>query len=204
MGGVNSHDNDVQKRLIRKDGKGDEMKSPDFYVDFNVEVPHISQEFTVEAERELRALAAEHTDLIGSAVSLETIAGGETTWLYQVRIVVYKRPDDLAAVEKSAQPMDALRDALAAITEQVRSSRERLSQQSPHAVDEKYTIADELTPGEVYATYMNGKDPDEILDQGRTQIATRLMVEEGLNQKAAYFAADKIMQAAQQRLEDRK
>jgi len=46
------------------------MGSLDFYVDFNIEVPDMSDEFNNEAERELRKLTSDHSDLIGASVSL--------------------------------------------------------------------------------------------------------------------------------------
>jgi len=61
-----------------------------------------------------------------------------------------------------------------------------------------------LSADEVYATYVKDQDPAQIFEQGRMEIATRLMVEEGLSQKAAYFAADQILQAAQQRMTTKK
>lgn len=179
------------------------MGSLDFYVDFNIEVENINEAFTVEAERELRALADEHSDLVGAAVSLESIVEAETPYLYQVRIVVYKQPENMAVVEKDVEPMDALRDALTALEEQVRTSRERLVQIAPHREDEKHMVSDSLTADEVYATYMENQDAAGVFEQGRTKIATRLMVEEGLNQKAAYFAADQILRAAQQRMTEK-
>ncbi|MDX9865610.1 MAG: hypothetical protein RBT34_12470 [Anaerolineaceae bacterium] len=180
------------------------MKSLDFYVDFNIEVPNINEAFTVEAERELRALADEHSDLVGAAVSLETLVEAETSYLYQVRIVVYKRPENMAVVQKKAEPMDALRDALSALQEKVRTSREKLAQFDTHREDEKHMVTDDLSADEVYATYVKDQDPAQIFEQGRMEIATRLMVEEGLSQKAAYFAADQILQAAQQRMTTKK
>ena len=57
----------------------------------------------------------------------------------------------------------------------------------------------DLTPREVFATYI-GSDitGSELLEEGRTKIASRLMVEHGLSQEAAYFAADKILQFAKE------
>lgn len=178
------------------------MGRENFYIDFNIEVPNMDEDFTIEADRELRDLAAQHSDIVGAAVSLESIVEGERPYLYQVRIVVYKRPQYMAVVEKNAIPMDALRDALTAIQERVRTSREKLAEVDTFREDEKHTVAYELSDEEVYATYIENENPSEIFDQGRTEIATRLMVTEGLNQEAAYMAADKILQVALQRMNE--
>lgn len=50
-----------------------------------------------------------------------------------------------------------------------------------------------LTPGEIYDTYMENADPEEIIRAGRTEIASRLMAEHGLENDAAYYAADQIL-----------
>ena len=93
------------------------MANTDFYVDFNIEVPNIQDEFALVAERQLRSLASEHSDLVGAAVSLESIVKTETPYLYQVRIVVYKRPEDIAVIEKNVEAMIALKDALQSLEE---------------------------------------------------------------------------------------
>ncbi len=76
------------------------MGTLEFYVDLNIEVPNIKDEFALEAEQNLRELAAAHSDLIGASVSVESLVEAESPYLYQVRIVVYKRPENLAVVQK--------------------------------------------------------------------------------------------------------
>ncbi len=55
----------------------------------------------------------------------------------------------------------------------------------------------QLSAAELYEAYRNHRSPQELVGEGRTQIATRLMVDEQLDQEAAYFAADRIMEYAQ-------
>ncbi len=165
------------------------MEHSNFYVDFNIEVPNTDEAFALEAERELQALTAQHSDLIGAAVSLESIVEGETQYLYQVRIVVYIRPQNMAVVKKNASPMEALRDALNAIKEMVRSSRENMADLNPNRENEKHTVSYDLSAEEVYATYVKAGTPTEIFDQGRTKIATRLMVEESLKSGSSLYCS---------------
>ena len=173
------------------------MGSMDFYVDFNIEVPNVQNEFKIEAERELRSLTAEHSDLIGAAVSLESLVKTETPYLYQVRIVVYKRPEDIAVIEKNSEPMIALKNALDALEEKIRTSREKLKHIDSHRNEEIETVFYELTPDEVYATYAKNQKPTDVIQKNRDEIASKLMVEEGLAEEAAYFAADQILFVAQ-------
>lgn len=175
------------------------MGSLDFYVDFNIEMPNIGPEFTREAEQSLRKLASGHSDLVGASLSLEKIVATESSYLHQVRIVVYKRPEDIAVVEKDSDPMTALRNALNALEEKVRESREKLAQVDPHRMGDTQTVSNELSAEEVYATYAGDDKPEELIDKGRTKIASKLMVEDGLNQQAAYIAADQILRVAQEK-----
>ena len=55
----------------------------------------------------------------------------------------------------------------------------------------------QLTAREIYDTYASGITPDQVMAQGRTTLATRLMVEEGLTEADAYYAADQMMEHAQ-------
>jgi len=174
------------------------MGSLDFHVDFNIEATNISDEFNLEAEQALRDFAAHHSDLIGASVSLENIVKTESPYLYQVRIVLYKRPEDLAVVEKGVEPMVALKGALEALTGKVRASREKLAQRETRRTGANEAVFQELTAEEIYATYAKNQDPEEFLEKDRTEIASELMVEKGLEQEAAYFAADQIMRVAQE------
>jgi ribosome-associated translation inhibitor RaiA len=174
------------------------MSSLDFYVDFNIEVQNIRDEFNLEAEQALRELAAGHSDLIGASVALENIVKTESPYLYQVRITLYKRPEDIAVVEKGVEPMVALKGALDAIEKKVRASREKLDQMQERRAGMNDAVSQELTAEEVYATYVKDQEPEKFLRKDRTEIASKLMMEEGLKQEAAYFAADQILRVAQE------
>jgi hypothetical protein len=64
-----------------------------------------------------------------------------------------------------------------------------------HAREVIYLLT--LSADEIYATYAKGWQPEEILGMDHTEIATRLMVERGLTQDAADFAADQILLVAE-------
>lgn len=174
------------------------MGNLEFHVDFNIEVPNIRDGFDLEAEQALRDLAAHHSDLTGASVSLESIVKTESPYLYQVRIVLYKRPENIALVEKGVEPAVALKGALDVLEEKVRSSREKLAQREVRRAGANDAVSRELTAKEVFATYAGDQDPQEFLEKSRVQIASELMVEGDLEQEAAYFAADQILRFSQE------
>ena len=172
------------------------MGSSDFYIDYNIEVSSVGDEFKRETERRLEELALSHSDMVGAAVALEKTADTQTYDLYRVRIVVYKRPQDIVVTKQDAHPMIALRDALDTLEEQVRTSREKLAQKDTHRDTQIETVYYELSADEIYATYAKGWQPEDVLRMDHTEIASRLMVEQGLTQDAADFAADQILLVA--------
>ena len=173
------------------------MGSSDFYIDYNIEVPEAGDEFKRETEQRLRELAGSHTDMVGAAVALEKTV--DTQWydIYRVRIVVYMRPQDVAVSKEEADPMVALREALDTLDSQVRTAREKLAQKDTHRDTQIETVYYDLSADEIYATYARGWQPEEVLQMDHTQIASRLMLEHGLTQDAADFAADQILLVAE-------
>lgn len=178
------------------------MGSSDFYVDYNIEVAGVGDEFGRETEQRLRELASAHSDMVGAAVSLEKITDTETYDLHRVRIVVYKRPQDIVITKQDPDPLVALREALHIVEDQVRASREKLSQRDTHRDSQIESVYYALSADEIYATYAKGWQPEEVLRMDHTEIASRLMVEQGLTQDAADFAADQILLVAE-RIDDR-
>jgi hypothetical protein len=59
----------------------------------------------------------------------------------------------------------------------------------------------ELTPRELFDTYIGDKDPAQVVEESRTDLATRLRVDEGLTQEEAYHAADQILAYAMDLIE---
>ena len=173
------------------------MGSSDFYIDYNIEIPDVSDKFHRETEQRLRELTSSHSDLIGAAVALEKIADTETYDIYRVRIPLYKRPQDIVVTKQDSEPMVALRDALDTIEEEVRASREKLTQKDTHRDSQIESIYYDLSAEEIYSTYAKDWEPDEILEMDRTEIVRHLIVEEGLTQDAADFAADQILRVAE-------
>lgn len=172
------------------------MGSSDFYVDYNIEVSDVPDAFKRETEQSLRELAADHSDMIGAAVAVEKTVDTQSYDVYRVRIVVYKRPNNIAVAKENSDPMMALRDVLDTLEEQIRESREKLAQPDTHRDTQIESVYYDLSAEEIYATYAKGWQPDEILEMDHDEIARILMVEHGLTQDAADFAADQITLAA--------
>lgn len=103
------------------------METEDFTFEFNdKEVQNLDEGVIGEVEDRLRALAEGKDDMIGAAVAVKRIAHGETPHWFQARVVVYIRPEDIAAFEKAESPEQALKGAVDAAERQVRKRREKL------------------------------------------------------------------------------
>lgn len=173
------------------------MGSSDFYIDYNIEVPDVGDKFKRETEQLLRKLTDSHSDMIGAAVALEKVADTQTHDIYRVRILVYKRPQDIVITKQDADPMIALRNALDVLEEEVRASREKLAERNPHRDSQIETVYYDLSADEIYATYAKGLQPDEVLEMDRNELVQHLMLNHGLTQDAADFVTDQILLVAE-------
>jgi ribosome-associated translation inhibitor RaiA len=104
------------------------MNELDFTLELNSE--HLSKNseyelFTV-AETRLKKLAEGHNDMVGAAINLRQPASGETAPLHEATVVVYTRPEHIAASQKESNPQLALKRALDAVERQIREKREKL------------------------------------------------------------------------------
>ncbi len=106
------------------------MDELDFTLELNSENLNKEAEYDLytEAEERLRTLAAAHDDMTGAAINVRRPASGESAYLHEVTVVVYSRPEHIAATEKDSSPMIALKGALDAVERQVRKRREKLKE----------------------------------------------------------------------------
>lgn len=102
------------------------MNIPDFDFEFYTEIPDPGDTLRAEARDRLLTLREGHDDIIGASVAMEELTGEETPHRYQARVVVFVRPDNIAALEKSDSPEGALNGALRAAERQVRERRAKL------------------------------------------------------------------------------
>jgi ribosome-associated translation inhibitor RaiA len=102
------------------------MTGAQFGFEFYTEIPDPADGLRVEAENRLLALTEGHDDLIGASVTMEELTGETTPHRYEATVVVFKRPDNVAATEQAKSPEGALKGALNAVERQVRELRESL------------------------------------------------------------------------------
>jgi hypothetical protein len=106
------------------------MEELNFTFEFYTDVPNLSDSLQSSlrdsAQEQLLALTKSHDDLVGASVAIDQPVDGETSYLYRARVVVYARPEQIVAVQKSEAIKSALRGALSAVERQVREKRERL------------------------------------------------------------------------------
>lgn len=174
------------------------MSEHNFHIEFFIETSTLGDDLLVEADQRLRALTVNRNDFIGASISVEDIAGVENRFLYQARIVAYMKPENIAVVEKRETAETALKDALANIEERIRADRSKRRKvwQQPEKRSSLSVMG--LTGREIFDTYVDNVIPEEMLNQGRDKIATKLMLDENLDQESAYYAADRILEFAHQ------
>jgi ribosome-associated translation inhibitor RaiA len=177
------------------------MSRLDFHIEFHGERTNLSNALKEEAETRLRALAADRNDLIGASIGVEELAQEETPHIYQARVVAYIRPENIVAVEKAGALDIALKGALEAVERQVRQRREKFQTQWQPTEEGVDAGVYQLSAREIFDTYVDQADMTELLDRPRTDIATELMARAGLDQEAAYYAADEILIYAQESVE---
>lgn len=104
------------------------MKELGFTIEFNAQglSDRLEAEMFAEADSRLQELASGHDDLTGAAVNVRQPSRAATAFLHEVTIVVYARPEHIAATAKEADPIVALNDSLSAVERQVRQKREKL------------------------------------------------------------------------------
>lgn len=180
------------------------MSEVDFHIDYYIEVPNLAEKYKIEAEQRLRSLTEGWNDFIGAAITIEEIAGVESPFIYQARIVAYIKPENIAIVVKRETPETALNEALSTLEDRIRQERERRRKvwQRPDLRTDMSLY--ELSPKEVYDTYTAEVPPETLLKQARSQIASDLMINEKLDQESAYYAADLILEHAQRKSSNRR
>jgi ribosome-associated translation inhibitor RaiA len=108
------------------------MGTLDLPIEFNIDVPVLPEEYKQEIKQTLWDLAKDHQDMTGASITLSQPAHGETPYLYRVSIVVYMRPDNVYADEKSDTLEGATKGACGSIERQVRERRNKLGEPWKH------------------------------------------------------------------------
>jgi ribosome-associated translation inhibitor RaiA len=95
-------------------------------IEFHVDVPNLPDDLRQETIDRILELAEGHSDIISALVEIRQPAKAETSFLFAARVVLYMRPDSLAAKEKAETIQQAVKGAMDAIERQVRGKREKL------------------------------------------------------------------------------
>ncbi len=77
-------------------------------------------------EDRLGKLAGKHNDITGADVVVSEQTNASTPHWYRARVVVYIRPEYVAATKFGDNPGQALKEALGAVERQVHEQREKL------------------------------------------------------------------------------
>ncbi|MDF1514165.1 MAG: HPF/RaiA family ribosome-associated protein [Anaerolineae bacterium] len=104
------------------------MSNSQFNLELHNGTAYPDDPFRREAALHIEELCKGHDDITDAAVALEELSGDETPHVYQARVILYVRPNDVIAVIKEPDPMMALKAALDAVERQVREQREKLSE----------------------------------------------------------------------------
>ncbi|HMB92022.1 MAG TPA: ribosome-associated translation inhibitor RaiA [Rhodothermales bacterium] len=98
-----------------------------FAVEYHSETPELTDTLKEKVEQRLQKLAKRHHDITGASLSVDLQSHDDTSsyTTYRVRLVVYQRPENVAAVREEDSVAAALKEVLDAVERQVRERRER-------------------------------------------------------------------------------
>jgi hypothetical protein len=105
------------------------MDVPHFDYEFYSELAQPVDELREQALDELLELKGDHDDMIGASVVIEELTGETTPHRYEVRMVVYMRPNRVSVTEKAETPEGAMKATLATMERRIREMRDRLREQ---------------------------------------------------------------------------
>lgn len=102
------------------------MADLSFDIEYHSDTPELTDDLKEKTERRLAKLTKRRKDVTGASIGVQTASGDTHPRAYRVRVVLYLRPDNVAAVRKEETVAQALSDALDAIERQVREQRDKL------------------------------------------------------------------------------
>jgi len=101
-----------------------------FSVEYAVEDATLTEKMKSKVVARIGKLANGYSDISGVAVALTNVKGTKRNADYRCRLVVYSKPDNIAAVRMASTETVALKDALDAVERQMRGRRERMRERS--------------------------------------------------------------------------
>jgi ribosomal subunit interface protein len=91
------------------------------------DIGDMAEKLEAEVDTRLRKLTKGNTDITGASVILEHVdKTAQTPYLFRARIVLYTRPEYIAADQQADTAIAAMKAALDAVERQVREKRNKL------------------------------------------------------------------------------
>ncbi len=91
------------------------MRSTDFYVNFESDVPAFDNRIREAAKMRLRGLALPHDDIDHATVALTRSEEDPGPGQFQAHVTVYARPGNIAVTQKAYRIVEAMDKALAEV-----------------------------------------------------------------------------------------
>ena len=101
------------------------MEATGFTIEYHTESIEFTNGLKAKLEKRLDKLVGRHRDITGASLAVHTVSGDNRHHEFKVRLVLYHRPDNIAAVCKADTVSNAVLEALDAVERQVREHRER-------------------------------------------------------------------------------
>lgn len=102
------------------------METTAFDLEYTTDTRDLTDDLLAKVQKRLEKLSNGHKDITGASLAVDTPSGDSAPRMHRVRLVLYHRPENIAAVRKDASVSIALHDVLDAVERQVRQQRARL------------------------------------------------------------------------------
>lgn len=101
------------------------METALFDIEYSSSIPELTDTLKAKVEKRLQKLANGHKDLTGASLGIDTPSGAHQHKEYRVRLVVYRRPENVVVVQTGDSISSVLNAVLGVAERQVREQRER-------------------------------------------------------------------------------
>ncbi|MDX1546735.1 MAG: HPF/RaiA family ribosome-associated protein [Rhodothermales bacterium] len=99
-----------------------QTRSTPFEVEYTSETPELNDAMKSKVEQRIQKLVERHRDVTGAALAVGVDGPGPS---FRVRLVLYCRPENVAATHEGPSLQAVIREVLDAVERQVREQRER-------------------------------------------------------------------------------
>jgi len=95
-------------------------------VEFHIDAVRLPRTVHNRIQRRVDKWMKGHSDITGASIAVRELSGGQTAHAFRARVVLYHRPENIAAISTGAQPAEAVQSALDAAERQLRETRDIL------------------------------------------------------------------------------